>query len=388
MKKSKQFLFNISIIFASFFVSIYFIEISIVTYNQFQNNKYEIKKENKVEYLKKISKNNKNIVVAIPPANSFDNIYPLAGLSKKMTINCNENGYWSKYKSDRYGFNNLDIIWDFNKIDYLFIGDSFTLGSCVGKKNNFVSIIDDVKKTNSLNLGMMGTGPIKQLAILKEYGYITKPKKIFWIFYEGNDFRELEEEFNNKVLRKYLDGNFLQGLSNKQIIIDQKLKIFFFKKLNEKLNEKLINQKKIDHIFYNIKLILKITELRKLLEKTLNSKFINRKDYFNDENLITYKKTLVEFLRVAKNMNTEVSIIFIPSKDRLLKLNPQSNTIINKSEFLKIFNEFEVKIIDIDEFFKSMSNEEKKTLYSYGAVHFNNNGYLLISNYILSKINN
>ena len=31
---------------------------------------------------------------------------------KKITIYCNENGYFVKYLSDRYGFNNDDNLWD------------------------------------------------------------------------------------------------------------------------------------------------------------------------------------------------------------------------------------------------------------------------------------
>ena len=51
----------------------------------------------------------------------------------KKTIYCNEHGYFTNFMSDRYGFNNNDEVWDSDQIEYLLIGDSFLLGSCVKK---------------------------------------------------------------------------------------------------------------------------------------------------------------------------------------------------------------------------------------------------------------
>ena len=44
--------------------------------------------------------------------------FPLSGVSRKMTNLGNENGYWVIYKSDRYGFNNPDKLWDKDNIDW------------------------------------------------------------------------------------------------------------------------------------------------------------------------------------------------------------------------------------------------------------------------------
>ena len=49
-------------------------------------------------------------------------ILPLgAGLSNYQTILCNENGYYSFYQSDRYGFNNPDEEWEKLEIEYLIL---------------------------------------------------------------------------------------------------------------------------------------------------------------------------------------------------------------------------------------------------------------------------
>ena len=57
------------------------------------------------------------------------NIFPFAGFSKSRTINCNENGFFSEFHSDRFGFNNPDKEWEAKEIEFLIIGDSFALGN-------------------------------------------------------------------------------------------------------------------------------------------------------------------------------------------------------------------------------------------------------------------
>ena len=63
-------------------------------------------------------------------------ILPLSGISNSKIINCNENGYYSTYTSDNFGFNNFYKEWP-KKIDYFLLGDSFINGSCVNETDNY-----------------------------------------------------------------------------------------------------------------------------------------------------------------------------------------------------------------------------------------------------------
>ena len=51
-----------------------------------------------------------------------EKILTFSGVSFAKTIMCNENGYYSIYDSDRFGFNNPDDQWD-QDLDFLLIGD-------------------------------------------------------------------------------------------------------------------------------------------------------------------------------------------------------------------------------------------------------------------------
>ena len=96
-------------------------------------------------------------------------IMPLSGISNSKTFVCNENGYYSIFQSDRYGFNNPDEEWDENQIDYLLLGDSFTQGSCLNRPYDIGSQLRIFSNKSVLNLGYGSTGPLIQYAILREY---------------------------------------------------------------------------------------------------------------------------------------------------------------------------------------------------------------------------
>ena len=49
---------------------------------------------------------------------------------------------------------------------------------------------------------MGGNGPLINYATLREYGEFLKPKKIFFFFFEGNDYEDLERELSSNSIKK------------------------------------------------------------------------------------------------------------------------------------------------------------------------------------------
>ena len=93
-------------------------------------------------------KNNKLASASVTPSAFLGenniNFLPLSGLSNSLTLNCNENGYYSIFKSDKYGFNNPNEIWGNKKLDLVLLGDSFVMGNCVNKPNDLKSILKKI----------------------------------------------------------------------------------------------------------------------------------------------------------------------------------------------------------------------------------------------------
>jgi hypothetical protein len=160
-----------------------------------------------------------NVILGVSLTVNGHELVPLAGVSNRFTLLCNESGPWIAYQSDRRGFNNPDSVWDSKSTDLVAVGDSFAHGHCVPPEKNFMSRIRE-RLPATLNLGMAGDGPLLMLATLKEYAAQLQPRIVLWCYFEGNDLVELQIERRHPLLTQYL-GRFSQGALTHQNDVDQ-----------------------------------------------------------------------------------------------------------------------------------------------------------------------
>ena len=222
MKFKSKFI-NLFIFVISSIITIFILEACLIFLEK--KNSKQKNYISKYEFVKNYeNEHKKNIFPASHPDFNITNnqFIPLGDISYTKIALCNESGDWSLFKSDRYGFNNNDELWD-SKNKILLVGDSYVQGACVNSEENISSQI--MKKSNFkvLSLANSKTGPISQLGFLLEYIELIKPKKIIWFYYEGNDFEDLKFEKKNLIAHNYLD-NQIQNLKDKQYQVDYILK--------------------------------------------------------------------------------------------------------------------------------------------------------------------
>ena len=298
--------------------------------------------------------------------------FPLGGISNSRTIFCNETKNFVFYQSDRYGFNNNDKNHEEKKIDYFFVGDSFTHGACVKPENNIAGFIENLSKKKVLNFGYIGNGPLIKYATLREYikkGY----KNVVWFYYEDNDLQDLEKELKNSILRKYLnDENFLQNLNSKN------------------------NQKKIDNLL-NDQIVAKISDDRVLLNKFLKfiKLFYTRYSIFhssketsqqikNDNEIYNeYKIILEKTLNLSNQNGSNFIFVYLPEWSRF------SSSEFDNTDYFKIkkiVNDLEIPFLDINEIMQSFENPLSFFPHELNA-HYNEKGYKLVAEHILKNFN-
>ena len=141
-------------------------------------------------------------------------ILPLAGISAKLTVCCNETGRDMVYRSDRYGFNNPDEVYE-APADIALVGDSFTHGFCVQPGEDVGGQLRRLG-WRAVNLGYGSQGPLLELATVREYAAPMRPRYVVWLYYEGNDLRDLDHERRSATLLRYLDAGFSQGLASRR----------------------------------------------------------------------------------------------------------------------------------------------------------------------------
>jgi hypothetical protein len=155
-------------------------------------------------------------------------IMPLGGSSNLPTFSCNEGGFWPIEKTDRYGFNNDDTIWDRKERRILLIGDSYAAGACVHQKGSVAGHLLQMGYA-AASLGVGGNGPLIELASFREYARSFHPEVVVWFYF---DFYMLNRLAINKLdsgwggeahshsLMRYLDPAYSQGLSHRQVEVD------------------------------------------------------------------------------------------------------------------------------------------------------------------------
>ena len=395
-EKLKNYIF---ILFIIFFTIIYSLEIYL-NFNEYthQKNKvYSVLNFNgeiydtrlRFEVYNDIKKNDENVSLSagpssfLNPASSliFDakKFFPLSSKSNSNTINCNSNGYYSIYKSDRYGFNNPDTEWDYQDIDYLFIGDSFAQG-CENRPNDLPSKIRNLSGKTTINLGLPGNGPLLEYASLKEYSKDKNIKNIIWLFYEKNDLDDLVHEFKNEVLYKYFKNKlFSQNLKNKQRVVDDIVERY--NQIEVEKGKIVTENKKIKTKFIKF---IKLSKVRGYFDRPKLNSF-ETKDSLHTK-LVNFNQVTKLIKEISDEKKSNLYFVYLPELKRYK--NFKDNEILNNVK--KIITQQNIKFINIDSevFAKEVDPKKLFSLEILGFNYYNTEGYNKISQRIFEIINN
>jgi hypothetical protein len=337
----------------------------MIEVNNRGNDKRSIKKIYKDEL-----KVNHNTTITLPPTSMLNREYsllPLSHIPNNFIIDCNELGYYAINKSDKYGFNNDNSTWN-KKIDFLMVGDSFSYGQCVFRKNNIASNLMYKKKINILNLSMPGNGLLLNFAILKEYLPKVKTNSILW-FVNDMDFENLINEKKEIILLDYLyKKNFSQNLHLKKNEI-LKIQKDLFKKRNSKLY--------LESFFSLTKTKIFINNYINVVSK----KTFDKIEYTNELEMIS--KTIFNELGNLKAKGYDIHIIHIPIKNKLLDKNYDNKFKYIAEELSKKNN---LNFISVEEIFENLNVKKKLKFYSKNYSHFTEEGYKHISNQISKNL--
>jgi len=310
---------------------------------------------------------------------------PFRGPINRLSLGNNEDGVRELIVNDNFGFKNFQNVYK-KKINLMLVGDSFTEGVPYGNNEAISEFINKKSDINSINYGISGAGPLMALGVIREYGQNFQPNKIYYLYYEGNDLLDLENE-KKTFLINYLNKNFSQNLYNSHEKILEFLSGYdeiFYKTLpslieEEENKDNTIYKDTSSKIFIEkIKDFIELQNLKEILPKDLLFVKNTKVDYE------LFEKTIKQMNSETKKWDGNFAILYLPTWSRYNK-NFSLTYFLLKKKIIDIAKKNNIEIIDLDNLFKlkKMDNNKLFTLKIYS--HYNSDTYNEISNQIISN---
>ena len=335
-------------------------------------------KRTKLEVVKSLRNQGVDAVVTSGVIKSYNpgGLLFLGGISNKKTVCCNESGKYMIYQSDRYGFNNPDSEWDNSSIEWFLTGDSFTNGAAVQPGEDISGQIRLITNESVVSVGMGGNGPLVELAALKEYSQSMHPKRVLWLYYEGNDLsKDILVEEKVPLLMKYLDNDFSQKLINRQAEIDSMLISNFEKKLKKQEQDKNKSSIQEQSLRYKTKW-MRLHTLRSLINFNEIFSFINP----------LFIKILKKAKRITEEQGGKFYFVYLPQFERYNGLKADHDEFNNKEEVMDLVKNLGIPIIDMHKEVFSNHNDPLSLFPMRLNGHYNAEGYSSVAKKIVAVI--
>lgn len=315
-------------------------------------------------------------------------VLALGGISNRTTVFCNESGEWITYFSDEHGFHNPAGIWDLSDIDVAVLGDSYAHGVCVPSSSNAVALIRD-RYPATLNLGMLGNGPLMELALLKEYAARFRPRLVLWFFYEENDFADLKNARNSPLLMSYLEGSYRQDLLALQPAIDEALEDHVAREMKEVqmggggLPDGPTGSREVWSATRSVLVLRKLRGRLKLAVGSGRAQEDHR--VVSDDTMDLLRNVLAEAKATAASWGGELYLVYLPERQRYTDRYAAHLNETNRQRTLRLTEELGIPVIDIHSAIQS--HDDPLSLYPFRRRgHFNEDGYRLVAETVLKSV--
>ena len=303
-------------------------------------------------------------------------VLPLSALSNVLIVWCNDTGQYLNFVSDRYGFRNDDAIWDQSSIRIAVLGDSFAKGYCVPSNQSITSRIA-AQIPAAVNVSVVGTGSLLQLAILSEVSLVMKPETVIWLYFEGNDLLDLRRELKSPLLRKYLSPSFYQHLFEAKGEIDASLARLADRRLeNPALTDRLSGRERKKFRWVDF-----------LLVRHLRIGIVHAFYGPHVPSHLAPIQSLTDVLEAVKERveawNGNIVFVYLPGAGRFRSNGDSKPPFSMRDEILEEVGELGIPTLDLSRVFAAeLDPIGLYTLAGHG--HYTSQGYKLVSDEILA----
>lgn len=298
-------------------------------------------------------------------------VLPLGGIASVDTVYNRESGQWVVYRSDEYGFRNPSGTWSHDDFDLVVIGDSFAHGAGLMDGEDVVSLLrNDFPHT--VNLGNGGNGPLMVFATLREYGQKLKPHFVVYLYFEGNDLRDLDKEKDSPLLMRYLlDPSWSQNLYEHHKAVNTILLDF---------GEKQVRKYYVENPLDRLRQILALSNLRGRIGLNFTAK---RKLRNLQPDLVLLEDILQRTREEVQTWGGTFVVAYLPAWKRYK--NPD-NYHMYRSNVLNILKNNKIPVVDLYPVFQKQN--DVFSLFHFGLDgHYNKIGARLVAEEVRKGLN-
>jgi hypothetical protein len=307
----------------------------------------------------------------------------LSSLSNAVTVVCNDGGQYLTYTTDEHGFPNPPGSWSTSSIDIAIIGASSAVGECVPPADNLASQIR-ARYPHTVAVGAGGDGPLLELASVREYLPVLKPKRVLWIFSESHTPEYLESEGRSPLLLRYLDPSFRQRLLEKQGALNQAIANYFDQGIRVEESAQSWKRKTKD--------FLTLKDFRTVMYYYVTAKTARPKPFQFNSTL--YEQALREGRRMIAAWGGTVTLVYWPDSSRyagICNYTPGLRQLYDRTHeaVLDVASRLAIPVVDVSRSFPDLpvSQSMKNTEYFYPyPAHYKPAGYHLAGSAILSSL--
>lgn len=311
-------------------------------------------------------------------------LMPLASVSNRTTILCNENGQWIQYRADSHGFNNPDDTWRLDRLDVGLIGDSFAHGYCVPSERSFGGLIRQ-RYPKTLNLGVAGDGPLLMLATLSEYLAPRQPTVVLWFYFEGNDLQDLQQERGSALLRNYLRDDFSQSALRQQSDIDRAI-LAEIPRLEATAQNNLRRSRSWRAAIYPVVDFATLTALRRTtgLIAPAEPDELRAAADFDGPNMQVFREILQKAKARVETWNGQLYFVYLPNwEGYTARYRSRGN--MKRADVLTMVGDLGISLIDLDPIFRSSG--DPLSLFPFRASgHYTETGHGLVAEEVLRRL--
>jgi hypothetical protein len=301
-------------------------------------------------------------------------VIPLGGVAHANVVGCNENGYFSTFTTDEYGFNNPVGSLAAARRPIVFIGDSFTQGDCLRQG---ATIVDRVRaqRPETINLASGGNGPLFQLAAIREYLQPGKGSVVVWMYYEGNDLEDLRRDRADPLLSRYLEREFAQGLASAQAQINAAVRAMVEARMAERLEGRAV-------LLPNLRELIWQARRRQSSPRTAVAANGTGKD--DEANVALFHKVLTRARDDVGERGGKLLFVYLPEYYRYAGPKPSTDA-SQRDRVLSGVRARGIPVVDLDEAFRR--HPDPATLFPFGLKgHYNAKGAEVAAQFLLDAL--